>query len=651
MNYPKIRHLLLIIIVNYSLSIIHCSHAQNQYNIWYFGAGRDAPFFGSFAGRGAGLDFNSGSPVADTNSAMSFTEGCTIQCDSAGNLLFYATGDTVWDRSHNIMPNGIGLSDTSAFSSLEGCVSVPIQGSSTKYLLFTNAGNPTGGGTGLFYSIIDMTLNGGLGDVTATKKVLLLPNTYEKLAVVRHANNFDFWVITAIYQTNTYYAYLISDSNIIDTVISSVGPIAWGVSHLKASPARDKLATFVGVGDTIVLYDFNNSTGVICNPITIADTTIGVSGWFGLSFSPDGKLFYATGGTSAPFNDVYQFDVTAPSIPASSIWVGTASSVSGTDFVFDMQIGPDGKIYVAMIDYFDTLNLLDAIDSPNVRGVGCNYVNAAVDLAGRICWLSLPNLITDYLNPPLNNSLTAGFFYTDICFSDSTSFIDTSQGNPDGWFWDFGDGGTSSEQNPKHQYSVPGTYPVMLIIFQSCYTDTFSQFITIDSLPFVDAGKDTALCEGDSIVLNATITGAISYIWNPATGLNDTNLAKPIASPTITTTYVLTVSDTNNCESSDSVIVSVDICTKNTFFIPNSFSPNGDDINDVLFVRGSGLKSIKLYIYNRWGEKVYQLSVNKGWDGTYRGKPLNPAVFAWYAEVEFEDGNRIYKKGNITLIR
>jgi len=97
---------------------------------------------------------------------------------------------------------------------------------------------------------------------------------------------------------------------------------------------------------------------------------------------------------------------------------------------------------------------------------------------------------------------------------------------------------------------------------------------------------------------------------------------------------------------------SVGVLVENTFFIPNSFTPNGDGENDVLLVRGSGIKNIKLFIYNRWGEKVFETyNINKGWDGTYREKPLNTAVFAWYAEVEFEDGDRIYRKGNVILIR
>jgi len=115
------------------------------------------------------------------------------------------------------------------------------------------------------------------------------------------------------------------------------------------------------------------------------------------------------------------------------------------------------------------------------------------------------------------------------------------------------------------------------------------------------------------------------------------------------------------------IVVNVCDTIRNLLFIPNSFTPNGDGENDILLVRGSGIKSIKLFIYNRWGEKVFQLSVinyqssipstRDGWDGTYKGKKLNTAVFAWFAEVEFGDADNpgnpglIYQKGNVALVR
>ncbi len=99
------------------------------------------------------------------------------------------------------------------------------------------------------------------------------------------------------------------------------------------------------------------------------------------------------------------------------------------------------------------------------------------------------------------------------------------------------------------------------------------------------------------------------------------------------------------------VTVSIKDCNA-TFFIPNSFSPNDDGNNDVLFVRGSGIKNIKLFIYNIWGEKVFETNnINKGWDGTHKGKPVNQGVYAYYLEGTFFNGQSFEQKGNVTLVR
>ena len=86
--------------------------------------------------------------------------------------------------------------------------------------------------------------------------------------------------------------------------------------------------------------------------------------------------------------------------------------------------------------------------------------------------------------------------------------------------------------------------------------------------------------------------------------------------------------------------------------VHNVFSPNGDGRNDILYVDSKGIKSLLFIIYGRWGEKVFESNdVNTGWDGTFRGKPMNPAVFVYYLKASFTNGREIIKQGNVTLIR
>jgi len=205
---------------------------------------------------------------------------------------------------------------------------------------------------------------------------------------------------------------------------------------------------------------------------------------------------------------------------------------------------------------------------------------------------------------------------------------------------------STGETNQTISVNSAGTYWVELTDTNGCQ-NADSINIGIDPLPAVNLGPDPAVfCIGDSIPLDAGNPGA-SYIWSNG------KITRIIAANTAGT-YWVWVTDANGCQEVDSVSITVKDCdsTRNTFYIPNSFSPNDDGENDLLLVKGTGIKNIKLFIYNRWGEKVFEsMDISKGWDGSYKGKLLNTAVFAWYAEVEFVDNNRIYRKGNVTLIR
>jgi len=180
--------------------------------------------------------------------------------------------------------------------------------------------------------------------------------------------------------------------------------------------------------------------------------------------------------------------------------------------------------------------------------------------------------------------------------------------------------------------------------------------------------SDTVICAADCINFTDLSTDTpTSWQWSFPGGIPPISASQNPANICYNDTGVFDVQlIATNANGSDTLTIDPFIVAENCdtptllldtlLFIPNSFSPNGDGINDVLFVRGSEIKKIKLYIYNRWGEKVFQCSMfnvqcSEGWDGTYKGKPLNTGVFAWYAEVEFLDDELVYRKGNVTLIK
>lgn len=165
---------------------------------------------------------------------------------------------------------------------------------------------------------------------------------------------------------------------------------------------------------------------------------------------------------------------------------------------------------------------------------------------------------------------------------------------------------------------------------------------------------------GESAVLNAIPNNPdYLYFWNPTGGLANPYAASTLATPEETTTYTVTIIDqtsggAGNCQKSASVILKVYdfVCGPPNLFLPNAFTPNGDGNNDVLYLRGDNITNMHLAIYNRWGELVFETNNQSvGWDGTHRGKDVDPAVFVYHLEADCGDGQRFIDKGNVTVIR
>jgi gliding motility-associated-like protein len=101
-----------------------------------------------------------------------------------------------------------------------------------------------------------------------------------------------------------------------------------------------------------------------------------------------------------------------------------------------------------------------------------------------------------------------------------------------------------------------------------------------------------------------------------------------------------------------SIFIKSKDCDPANIFVPNTFTPNGDGKNDVLFVRGNEISELYFAVYNRWGQMVFETNtITKGWDGIYNNMKADPAVFAWYVRAQCYNGNALEKKGNVTLIR
>lgn len=248
------------------------------------------------------------------------------------------------------------------------------------------------------------------------------------------------------------------------------------------------------------------------------------------------------------------------------------------------------------------------------------------------------NTITVTVIPPVTVNITG----SDICAGQSTTL--TASGGTT-YLWS-----TSETINPISISPATTTTYTVIAATGSC-TDTATYIVTVNLVPTAGATGTTTISYGSDAALTAT--GGGTYSWSPSSGLSCTDCANPIATPTATTQYCVTVMQ-GSCSDLACVTITIDTkCGDNgELFVPNGFSPNGDGQNDVLYVRGGGATSIFWVIYDRWGEKVFETTDPKqGWDGTYKGNALDPAVFVYYLKVTCFSGDEISQKGNVAIIK
>lgn len=193
-----------------------------------------------------------------------------------------------------------------------------------------------------------------------------------------------------------------------------------------------------------------------------------------------------------------------------------------------------------------------------------------------------------------------------------------------------------------------GTHEIIYTIGGSCPDDD-TIYIVVGGQPTAWVSNDTLIFIGDEITLEAD--GGESYFWYPDQDISCTNCQFPDVNPLSATNYCVIVTDSIGCSDTACVVVNVDQnCGE--VFIPNAFSPDGLGDNNLECVYGRCIVEMYFVIYDRWGEKVFESSSqNVCWDGTYRDKPMNTGVYVYTFEGTLITGEKIEKKGNITLVR
>jgi gliding motility-associated-like protein len=363
------------------------------------------------------------------------------------------------------------------------------------------------------------------------------------------------WVVSHNLPGNTFMAQLVTSAGVSAAPVqSSVGFFVTqvGAGCMKISPTGRKLglANLVPMGGPgFEIFDFDNSTGQISNPLAIFEG--GILGGYGCEFSPDGTKFYGAAGPSA--TELYQWDLCAGSGPAI---LASKYKIVSTKMA-QLQLAKNGKIYISRY----TTNTLAVIDSPNLGGPACNFIPIGVTLPWpQACRLGLPNFVCSYFEKPATftpftytvnpaiSCLTATFAAPQASLATGTCTQVVT--NPvASVIWQFGDpasgaANTSTLNSPTHAYLAPGIYTVQATLLNGCGATltTIQQAVVISSLT-IGSASTFSMCSGKSLTLTAGGGGsATTYSWsNGATG------SLVIVSPTATTVYTVTGAGVNNC--------------------------------------------------------------------------------------------------------
>ena len=214
-----------------------------------------------------------------------------------------------------------------------------------------------------------------------------------------------------------------------------------------------------------------------------------------------------------------------------------------------------------------------------------------------------------------------------------------------------------SSDNQSFPNLPEGSYTVLVQDANGCQSDS-THTLTAAVIPAIELGERITLFLGDSMNLNIQSNIDLdSVLWREDPSLSCLFCPDPIIRATVNSQYQVAVTSMDGCTTLDSVMVVVE--NRRRVYIPSAFSPNNDGINDFLQVfAGNEVAQINTFdVFFRWGDHVFKLenfepnNITSGWDGTFRGQPLKPEIYAWFVEVEYLDGTTEIFEGDVTLVR
>ncbi len=491
--------------------------ASAQYNIpenriWVFG------FF-------AGLDFNHTPPlpIRTAVSGIPLSNGATGMAsvgvnDRNGQLLFYTNGSHVWDRSHNVMlptPLHPGVTNLTPVTQVttQGTLVVPVPGDQDKYYIFSlvHPGyhaplSATMYGK-LYYSVVDMQLNGGMGGIVPGQQWQFMGEDLCDKMIAVPGDDCNVWLLTHSIDTNRFLAYEITAAGInINPVISYTGssrtiPAAggrnlyWTNGQMSISHDFRQLAICAISGAFTEMFDFSTATGQIANPFML-DTGYAA---YGLAFSPDNTKLYALAldATSANPNSwhIFQYDLAA----GSQIAIRQSKTKVSTNLLSrtQLKLGPDNRIYFGN-NTSERGRILGAIFLPNEPGANCTFVPKAVELLDSTSMIyGLSHEVT-----PMRDSV----FSKKIIQLCRDHVVLKAPSGYESYVWNEGTQDTVLTVSGEGIYWVSGRKGCVV------YTDTFDVRFSI----LLKLGPDTVLCNHTQPITLRPDTDApvTEYLWS-----------------------------------------------------------------------------------------------------------------------------------------
>ncbi|MFZ6053154.1 T9SS type B sorting domain-containing protein [Halocola ammonii] len=425
--------------------------------------------------------------------------------DSSGNPLFYTDGEDVFDANGDILPNG----DFSV--SKEESLVHPDPYNSNRYYIVRSGSNGTD------YSVVDMDLNGGLGDIVEDEKEVFISQDYARLISTSNATDTGRWLI------------LISNGGISELFITIYEALPGGGFDLDAENAftytfagweefiddaaitRDcDLLAMSFKGHYFVLFGFDNETGILTPYFDFAaNTSDSFTAISRIELSPSGQYLYVMGENSV----LSRFDISSLDQPTI---VSTQESINDEmSSMTDIKLGPDDRLYILG----NGSTRIDALDSIEGSVASIEYEAAVFEQAfGGNYFPNTPNIYCGLAAPFFNLSPL------EICLGEEVTLDLGYNFQPDSLLWDLGievgDENLLESLNPTLEYPEPGSYPVSAGIWLDSVFYSIESSVTVYEYPEIDLGEDQTICEGEELVLDPGI--ADSYLWN--TGSEDSSL-------------------------------------------------------------------------------------------------------------------------------